>query len=175
MPASDSLTAKQEKFCQEYLIDLNATQAAIRAGYSKDTAGSIGGENLGKPEIINRLTELRSDLIERTKLSQEWVLSNLKEVAERSLQARPVLDRKGKAVVIETAKGTKAAAYQFDASGANRATELVGKHLGMFSDKMELSGPNGGPIMLGRAGDDAIVQEYISRHPEVLKLGKPTE
>ena len=45
------LTAKQERFCEEYLIDLNATQAAIRAGYSVESAGSIGSENLTKPEI----------------------------------------------------------------------------------------------------------------------------
>lgn len=46
-----ALTAKQQRFVEEYLVDLNATQAAVRAGYSKKTAGAIGGENLEKPEI----------------------------------------------------------------------------------------------------------------------------
>ena len=54
------MTKKQKKFIEEYLIDLNATQAAIRAGYSPDTAGSIGSENLKKPEIkfLHNLTQL---------------------------------------------------------------------------------------------------------------------
>lgn len=53
------MTPKQKKFCVEYLIDLNATQAAIRAGYSKKTAYSIGNENLNKPEINRRIQEIR--------------------------------------------------------------------------------------------------------------------
>jgi len=57
---AEKLTAKQEKFCHEYLIDLNATQSAIRAGYSEDTAHSIGWENLRKPEIKARLQLLNT-------------------------------------------------------------------------------------------------------------------
>ena len=49
------LTPKQARFCEEYLVDLNATQAAIRAGYSVESAGSIGSENLTKPEIRARI------------------------------------------------------------------------------------------------------------------------
>ena len=55
------LTAKQERFCEEYLIDLNATQAAIRAGYSVESAGSIGSENLTKPEIRARIDTAMAD------------------------------------------------------------------------------------------------------------------
>jgi Terminase small subunit len=54
----NKMTPKQERFCAEYLIDLNATQAAIRAGYSKKTAASIGEENLRKPEIQAKILEL---------------------------------------------------------------------------------------------------------------------
>ena len=54
-----NLTPKQQRFVEEYLIDLNATQAAIRAGYSKHTAHSIGHENLSKPEIVAALAEAR--------------------------------------------------------------------------------------------------------------------
>jgi len=69
-----SLTAKQEMFCKEYLIDLNATQAAIRAGYSEKTAHSIGHENLSKPEIQERLVELNTQRIERVEYNADWVL-----------------------------------------------------------------------------------------------------
>lgn len=55
-----ALTDKQEMFCREYLVDLNATQAAIRAGYSDKTARSVGNENLTKPDIEKRIQELMS-------------------------------------------------------------------------------------------------------------------
>lgn len=129
------LTAKQELFCQEYLIDLNATQAAIRAGYSENTAGSIGGENLKKPEIASRVKELMAARIEKTGVSQEWVLMRLVEISDRCVQAKPVQEW-------DYAEGCfkNTGEYEFDSSGANKATELIGKHLGMFKDKIELSG-----------------------------------
>ena len=76
------LTKKQELFCREYLIDLNATQAAIRASYSKNTAGSIGGENMQKPEIQARLQELMNERNESTKTDSEYVLKRLREIDE---------------------------------------------------------------------------------------------
>jgi len=74
------LTPKQEMFCQEYLVDLNATQAAIRAGYSESTAGSIGGENLQKPEIQIRITELKLARSEETKIDAAYVLTRLHQI-----------------------------------------------------------------------------------------------
>ena len=62
------LTDKQKRFCQEYLIDLNATQAAIRAGYSAKTARSIGNENLTKPDIQRKIQELIQDRSYRTEI-----------------------------------------------------------------------------------------------------------
>jgi len=75
------LTDKQERFCQEYIIDLNATQAAIRAGYSKNTAQEIGSENLSKPIIQARVSELKESRLERTTLTQDEVLEELKNFA----------------------------------------------------------------------------------------------
>lgn len=81
METQPKLTAKQERFCQEYLVDLNATQAAIRAGYSVKTAYSVGWENLRKPEIserINsRLKELALSADETTKLITDIAKSSL--------------------------------------------------------------------------------------------------
>lgn len=71
------LTPKQDMFCLEYLIDLNATQAAIRAGYSKKTAYSIGQENLNKPEISARIQELKQIRVLRAEKSADDVIKEL--------------------------------------------------------------------------------------------------
>jgi phage terminase small subunit len=107
-----SLTAKQERFCLEYVVDFNATQAAIRAGYSEHTSYSIGWENLKKPEIANRLAELRTKDAIATQLTREYVIEGLMGIAEygdKMLSARV------------------------------RAYELLGKHLAMFTDRLEIT------------------------------------
>lgn len=76
------LTDKQEMFCKEYLIDLNATQAAIRAGYSKKTASVIANENLIKPYIQNRIAELKEQRAKRIEIDSDGVLRELKNWAE---------------------------------------------------------------------------------------------
>jgi phage terminase small subunit len=65
------LTLKQERFINEYLIDLNATQAAIRAGYSEKTARSTGAENLTKPDIAAAVATAQGDRTERTNITQD--------------------------------------------------------------------------------------------------------
>lgn len=81
-----ALTDKQKRFVQEYLKDCNATQAAIRAGYSEDNAGAIGHENLKKLEIKEALTEAKKQLAEAAQIEAEWVIKNLKEIALRSME-----------------------------------------------------------------------------------------
>jgi phage terminase small subunit len=75
------LTAKQEKFCNEYLIDLNATQAAIRAGYSPKTAQVIGAENLTKPIISGYIQEQRHKSAEKAEISREKVINEYAKLA----------------------------------------------------------------------------------------------
>ncbi|EPU3936545.1 terminase small subunit [Morganella morganii] len=75
-----ALTDKQEMFCREYLVDLNATQAAIRAGYSDKTARSVGNENLTKPDIEKRIQELMSSRSEQLKVDADYVLKRLVEI-----------------------------------------------------------------------------------------------
>ena len=130
------LTPKQQRFVEEYLVDLNATQAAVRAGYSEKTAYSVGGENLRKPEIQQAITEAKKKRSEKVNITAEYVLGNLVEVAERCMQKRPVLNMKGEQVVDEDGANK----WTFDSKGANRALELLGKHVGCFVDKVELSG-----------------------------------
>lgn len=124
--AAGKLTPKMKKFCLEYLKDLNATQAAIRAGYSKHTAKSIGVENLTKPAIKEFLDKKQQQHEEQSDVTIEWIRDRLKEVAERCMQRVPVLD----------SEGNETGEYRFDSPGANRALELLGKHKAMFTDKV---------------------------------------
>lgn len=71
------LTAKQERFCDEYVIDCNATQAAIRAGYSEKTAYSIGHENLSKPEIQKSIQFRIETMADRVGLTHHLILSTI--------------------------------------------------------------------------------------------------
>jgi len=110
-----ALTAKQQRFVEEYLIDLNATQAAIRAGYSEKTAYSIGQENLNKPVIAEEIEKRQEKIGEDNGITVEWLLGEMKDTY---IQAKSV--------------GEFAA--------ANKSLEMLGKHKGMFKDKIELSG-----------------------------------
>ncbi len=75
------LRDKQKRFCEEYLIDLNGTQAAIRAGYSKKSANRIASENLSKPDIQNYISELQKDIQERNKITVDECVSILANIA----------------------------------------------------------------------------------------------
>lgn len=138
------LTDKQTAFVREYLVDLNATQAAIRAGYSERTASRIGPQLLGKTWVREAIEKAQAKRARRVEVTQDYVLSNLVEVVERTMQRAPVMDRKGEQVTDEEGR----AVWTFDAKGANRALELLGKHLGIFADRVraEVSGPDGGPV-----------------------------
>jgi len=76
----DNLTAKQRAFIEEYIIDLNATQAAIRAGYSEKTARAMGHENLTKPNIIEAVYLLNQERLNRCKVDADYVLNRLIEI-----------------------------------------------------------------------------------------------
>ena len=131
------LTPKQARFVGEYLIDLNGTQAAIRAGYSERSAKQQGSRLLTNADIVAAVAKGQAEKAEKLGLSQEWVLRRLMQVVERCLQAEAVVDRKGEPVIIETPEGEMGAAYTFQAAGAIRALELLGKHLNTWgADKV---------------------------------------
>ena len=125
------MTAKEQKFCDEYLIDLNGTQAAIRAGYSKKTANEISSQNLTKLHIQEYITEKRKILSEKTELTQQWVLTRFKEISDRCMTAIPVLEKDEEGNMVESGE------YKFDSNGANKATEMIAKHLGFFEKDNE--------------------------------------
>lgn len=110
---ASKLTAKQAAFCREYLIDLNATQAAVRAGYSGSTAASIGAENLTKPLIQEELQELIKGRNERVQTDYDWVLAEAKKSYE--LNATVLRDDDGNPKMVNPAAAAK-------------FLELAGKH-----------------------------------------------
>ena len=113
--AGPKLTLKHRRFIEEYLIDFNATQAAIRAGYSEKTAYSVGHENLSKPEIKSEIDRLTAQMTEKAIVTKEMVLQGLLDEARM---------------------------YDEGASHSARVSAWahLGKHLGIFMDKGELSG-----------------------------------
>ncbi len=131
----NKLTAKQARFVAEYLIDLNATQAAIRAGYSEKTASETGYENLRKPQIAEAVQKALAERSERTEVTQDYVLTSIMKTMERCKQAEPVVYQNGDPVLIGTPSGDLAPAYKFDANAVLKGAELLGRHLAMFTDK----------------------------------------
>jgi len=127
------LTPKQALFVKEYLVDLNATQAAIRAGYSEKTAQVIGSENLSKPLIQAAIAEGTKARAAKVDISAEYVLQTIKNTIERCAQAEPVLDRDG----VPTGE------YKFDSTAVLKGSELLGKYLKLFTDRTEISNPDG--------------------------------
>lgn len=137
------LTPKQQRFVDEYLVDLNATQACIRAGYSKDTAYSQGQRLLKNVEIQNAIQQAMNERQQRTRIDQDYVINTIVDTIERCRQAKEVLNKDGEPVYIENADGELVPAYRFDASNVLKGAELLGKHLGMFVDRKEITGKDG--------------------------------
>lgn len=139
------LTTKQRLFVKEYIVDMNATQAAIRSGYSKNTAGAIGHENLKKPEIAMAIVEAMTKREERVEIDSDYVLKQAVKLHERCMQeVEPFTDRKGNHIHDGEGNGL----YVFNAAGSAKALELVGKHTSVqaFKEQVGLSGPNGEPL-----------------------------
>jgi len=125
------LNEKQKKFCKEYVLDFNATQAAIRAGYSKKTASVIGYENLRKPQIQEYFKKLMKKPLEKADVSIDNVLNYAVEIRSRCMTEEPVM--------VKTSEGMEESGeWKFDASNALKANEQLGKYLKMFTDKVEV-------------------------------------
>ena len=137
----EALTDKQEAFCQEYLLDLNATQAAIRAGYSEATAQEQSSRLLSNVMVASRVRELMAGRAQRVQVDADWVLGRLLEISNKCMEAKAVMvfDPVEKCMTQkQTPEGELL--YEFDSSGANKATELIGKHLGFFGQHQKQKG-----------------------------------
>ena len=161
------MTKKQKRFVEEYLIDLNATQAAIRAGYSPDTAQQMGSENLSKPVIKNAIDKVIAERSRRTGINQDRVIQEIAKLA--FLNPIDVIDMdeatiKGEANRDDTACIASVKVKVIPGEDGNiterevktydklKALELLGKHLGMFNDKLKLDGYV--PVVI--VGDDQL-------------------
>ncbi len=161
-----SLTPKQARFVEEYLIDLNATQAAIRAGYSERTANEQGAQLLAKLSIQAAVAEAMAARSERLKIDADWVLTrlthevtaDLAEMYAESGELKPIADwpliwRQGLVSGLDVHEdiqnGTKVGQVtKVRLSDRIRRLELIGKHVNVqaFAERKEIGGIGGGPI-----------------------------
>lgn len=161
------MTDKQKRFCEEYLVDLNATQAAIRAGYSAKTAGSIGNEILQKPDIRARIDQMLADQSVRTGVTADRVIRELAKVA--FVKATDVIDTdtgnvKDNATDEDQACIAAVKVKQMIGEGMSsvereirlcdkvKALELLGKHFGIFEDNVNID-VNGAVKIIDDIGD----------------------
>lgn len=148
------MTNKQAQFVEEYLIDLNATQAAIRAGYSPNTAQEIGAENLKKPMIKAAVDAAMAERSTRTGVNQDRVVRELARIAfvkitdvansDGTIKTDASDDDLACIESIKVKRSDNDTGYMFERevklSSKMKALELLGKHLGMFSDKLNIEG-----------------------------------
>lgn len=145
------LTPKQERFCEEYLVDLNATQAAIRAGYSSTRASEQAYQLLQKTTVANRISELQSQQSKRTEITADRVLAELAVIAFADRTEIAKITEAGFVKFTPTDKlpaelkkiivGIKEGKFGIEVATADkvRALELLGKHLGIFDKPDEAS------------------------------------
>lgn len=145
------MTKKQKRFVEEYLIDLNATQAAVRAGYSPHTAKDIGCENLAKPNIAAAISQAMAERSRRTGINQDRVLQELARIGFAKIT--DVVDPETAKIRLDASDDDLACIQSIKIKpnefGTEREVKLydkksalvdLGKHLGLFKDKLELNG-----------------------------------
>ncbi len=174
------LTKKQKMFIQEYLVDLNGTQAAIRAGYSENCARQIANENMSKPYIRQAIDEAVKEREKRTQVNQDVVIGELAKIALTDIKnylafrtektqvgtnddGTPIIDYahvvdikdsdQVDGSVISEVQLNKDGTFKFKLHDKKGALELLGKHLKLFTDKVE----HGGGVEIEHdVSDDAI-------------------
>jgi phage terminase small subunit len=122
------LTPRQRKFVAEYAVSHNGAEAARRAGYSRHTAREYGYQLLQRPEVLSAIRQREEGEDRLIGSRRHYVLNRLQDLAERSMQAEPVRDGKGASIGV----------YKFDGATVARALELLGKHEGLFNERLEV-------------------------------------
>jgi phage terminase small subunit len=130
----DGLTDQQERFCEEYLKDLNGKEAAARAGYSPATSQEQASRLLKHPLVRQRVDALMEKRAKRTALSADRVLENIERIATKAEEVG-------------------------EYASALKGNELLGKHLKLFTERHEHSGPDGGAIQLQAVSDEELDQK----------------
>ena len=135
------LRERQKRFVEEYLVDLNGKQAAIRTGYSEATAEQQASRLLSYDKVKEAIQKAQNNRSERTQVTQDMVLKNLLENIEISMGKRAtVITNIRKDSETGELVGDDIMQFVYEPTSANKALELLGKHLGMFSQKVEVSG-----------------------------------
>lgn len=166
MAKKAKLTEKQRRFVDEYLIDLNATQAAIRAGYSVKTANEQGSQNLAKLSIQQAIAEQMAERSKRTGINQDRVVLELAKIA--LVKMTDIVDSQGRiksdaspddlacieSVKYKESESDTGSSVEREVKIASKlkALELLGKHLGMWNDKLDVNITQ--PIVI--TGEDAL-------------------
>lgn len=135
-----ALTRRQKIFVRQFSIDFDRERAAIAAGYKKKSAANAAYRLLKIPEIASAVDEFMVEAAKRNEITPESVLRTIQETIQRCSQHKPVLDRSGRPVMVETPDGTMAPAYTFDAPNVLKGTELLGRHIGLFPTKTDWRG-----------------------------------
>lgn len=186
-PGGRKLTPKQQRFVEEYLVDLNATQAAIRAGYSAKTARQIGEQNLSKLDIAAAISAAQVSRSKRIEVDADYVLHRLVEIDQMDV-LDILTDDMSLKPVSEWPKIWRQYLSGFDLSEIFEGTgdqremvgilkkikwpdkvknlELLGKHVGVqaFRDRVEHTGKNGGPVEVATL----TKEEYKQARKEML-------
>lgn len=152
-----SMTDKQEAFAREYLVDCNATQAAMRAGYSARTASQTGHELLGKPAVTERITELKAEREQRTEITADQTLADLRYVADQAIGRAPV-----RKVAMVNGEFVEGEVHETNIPGAARALELLARHQGDMGDQ----------ISVQHSGDISAFLATLAEAPESTPAGR---
>jgi len=123
-----------QRFADKYFETLNAKESAIYAGFSEDTAKQQGWQLLQREDIQEYLTVLRAEMAEKSGITKAWVMERFKDISDRCMTAEPVM-------IKVDGQWVESGEYQFDSSGANKATESLGKIIGVFEKDNSQSAP----------------------------------
>ncbi len=163
------LTPRQNRFVSEYLIDLNATQAAIRAGYAPGSARQHACRLLARDNIKKAVSMAMAKRQARTELTADEVIEDLRELRDICMGRKPV---KVMTIVKNAREGTaepvEVEGVMFEPASANRALELLGKHMKLFTDRMDMTS-NGQTLQSGVLVVPAVMSEedWINSDPSV--------
>lgn len=159
------LTDKQKKFIDEYLVDLNATQAAIRAGYKEKAAYRTGAENLRKPQIQEEIQKRMEERQKRTEITQDMVLQELAAIAfARATDYVSVMGGMVQVKDTDQLSDSQIAAIagiketqngiEVKLGSKEKTLELLGRHLGMWNDKLDVVGDMDMKIVVDYGDED---------------------
>ena len=136
------LTSKMENFVNEYFLDFNASQAVLRAGYKTRTPSRLGSKLMQHPLVAAAIAERKAERQEKFELSAEYVITKLVAIADKQEDANP--------------------------QATLRALELLGKHLGLYRDRQEISGPDGEAIQMEQRTKQNV-EQFTSRIASLAK------